>query len=130
MNIAIIAGHLGQDPELKYTKNESAVLRLRVATNDRIKRNGEWTDETTWHTVLMFGRRAEALNKHLHKGARVAARGRIQHRTYETRDGSKRTSHEILADDVDLFGGSGKQEGSRRESSAPQSDDPVEDDLF
>jgi single-strand DNA-binding protein len=129
MNVVILSGHLGQDPELKYTQGGAAVLRLRVATNDRTKRNGEWQDETTWHTVTCFGNRAEGLNRLLSKGKRVGVRGRLQIRSYEDRSGNKRTSVEVLADDVELQDRpeNGAGGGQRQPAGGSGADDPARD---
>lgn len=122
MNVATIAGTVGIDPELKYTSSGTAVMRLRVATSERRKRGDEWEDHTEWHTVTVFGKRAEGLQKVLGKGSRVAITGRLETRTWEDRDGNKRSSTAIVATDVTLQGdgrSNGARESSRREQESP-----------
>lgn len=116
MNVVCLAGNLGMDPEMKYTQNGGAILRMRLATSERRKRGEQWEDHTEWHTIIVFGNRAEGLNKILDKGAKVAVTGRIQHRQWEDKDGNRRTSTEVVANDVTLQG------GKRQARSAP--DDP------
>jgi len=108
MNRVILAGHIGIDPELKYMEGSgNAMLRFRLATSERWKdkRTGEKQERTEWHTVIMWGTRAEALNKHLAKGQAVLIEGKIQNRQWEDKDGNKRTTTEIVAHNLEFCGG-------------------------
>ena len=106
MNRVFICGNLGQDPELRTTSGSTAVVNLRVATNERRKgRDGEWTDHTEWHRVVAFGRQAESCGQHLTKGRKVLIEGRIQTRKWQDTDGNDRYSTEIVADRVHFVGG-------------------------
>lgn len=120
MNIAIITGNLGQDPELRHTQSGTAVMSLRIATTERIKKNDEWTDHSEWHTAVVWGRRAESLANILRKGAKVGVRGRLQTRSWEDSTGNKRYSTEINADDIELLGS--KPGGNTQGHSAPSDD--------
>lgn len=103
MNKAILMGNLGQEPELRMAQSGTAVLNLRLATNRRTKgADGEWTDETDWHSVVVFGRRAEGLAKVVQKGSKVLVEGRLQTREWEGKDGNKRRRTEVVAWDVEL----------------------------
>lgn len=116
MNKAILIGHLGMDPELRYTQGGTAILRMRLATTERfVTRGGEKQERTEWHTVIMWGNRAEALQKFLSKGQTVYVEGRIQTRAWEDKDGNKRYSTEINASDLGFLGGGGR-DGERSES--------------
>lgn len=113
INRAILVGHLGADPELKYTDSGQAVLRMRLATSESWKdKNGERKERTEWHTVVMWGKRAESLARHLGKGQQVGIEGRIQTRQWEDKTGAKRYSTEIVATDLHFLGG-GKSGGQR-----------------
>ena len=113
LNRVILIGNLGTDPELKYTQNGQAVLRLRLATTESyVNRAGERQQRTDWHTVIIWGKRGEALNNILSKGRPICAEGRIQYRQWEDKEGNKRNSTEIVATNVVLL-------GSRRDSGAP-----------
>lgn len=135
MNRAILIGNLGADPELKFLQNGQAVLRLRLATTERYKdKAGDTKESTEWHTVVLWGKRAEALHKILHKGKTIAVEGRIQTRSWEDKDGGKRYSTEINASDVHLLGGrggDGGERGSRGERPSTQGERaaPPDDDF-
>ncbi|MDH3726267.1 MAG: single-stranded DNA-binding protein [Myxococcales bacterium] len=113
LNRVILIGNLGTDPELKYTQNGQAVLRLRLATTESyLNRASERQQRTDWHTVIIWGKRGEALNNILSKGRPICVEGRIQYRQWDDKDGNKRNSTEIVATNIVLLGG-------RRDSSAP-----------
>lgn len=120
LNKAILVGNLGVDPELKYTQTSQAVLKLRLATSDSyMNKAGERQQRTEWHTVIVWGNRAEALNKILSKGRTIGVEGRIQTRSWEDKDGKKRYNTEIVASNVMLLGGRGGSPGDRPDSSMP-----------
>lgn len=113
LNRVTLIGNLGADPELKYTQGNQAVLRLRIATTESFaNRNGERQERTDWHSVTVWGKRAEALNKILSKGRTIFVEGRIQYRTWEDKDGAKRSATDIVASNIVLLGG-GRGDGSR-----------------
>lgn len=115
LNRADLIGNLGQDPELRYTNNGQACLNLRIAVNERWQdKSGEKRERTEWFTVVMWGKRAEALNKHLAKGQSVYVSGRLTTRQWEDKDGNKRSTTEIVANEL-LFLGGGKGGDQRAE---------------
>lgn len=109
LNRAILVGNLGMDPELKFTQGGQAVLRIRLATSDSfLNKAGERQERTEWHTVVVWGKRAESLNKILSKGRTIWVEGRIQTRSWEDKkDGGKRYATEINAQNIGLVGGGG-----------------------
>jgi len=112
VNKVLLIGNLGQQPELRFTKSEQAVLSLRIATNERFKnRDGEWQDRTEWHTVVVWGRRAEGLNKVVKKGTHLYIEGRLQTRSWEDKQGQKRYTTEVVAKEVVLLGRKGESGG-------------------
>ncbi|WP_053237602.1 single-stranded DNA-binding protein [Sandaracinus amylolyticus] len=112
LNKVLLIGNLGLDPELKYTQGGQAVLRLRLATTERYgNKAGERQERTEWHTVIVWGNRAEALNKILHKGRTIYVEGRLQTRNWEDKDGGKRSTTEIVATQILLLGGGQRGEG-------------------
>jgi single-strand DNA-binding protein len=116
LNKVQLIGHLGMDPELRFGQGGGAILRMRLATSESWVKDGAKQERTEWHTVVMFGTRAEALEKHLAKGERIYIEGRLQTRTWEDKDGGKRSATEIIANEL-LFLGGGKRDGGgeRRE---------------
>lgn len=119
LNRVLLIGNLGADPELKYTQGNQAVLRIRLATTESFaNRNGERQERTDWHSVTVWGNRAEALNKILSKGRTIFVEGRIQYRTWEDKDGAKRSATDIVAQEVVLLGGGGGRRDSGGTSGA------------
>lgn len=100
MNRVILAGHLGHDPELRQA-GETPVCNFSLATNEGTKDK----ERTEWHRIVVFGKQAENCSKYLTKGRAVFLEGRIQSRSYEGKDGQKKTSFEIIADRVQFLGG-------------------------
>jgi single-strand DNA-binding protein len=116
LNKAILIGNLGADPEVKFTQNGQAILKLRLATSEKWKnKDGELQERTEWHNVVMWGPRAEALGKILAKGRTIYVEGRIQTRSYEDKDGVKKYATDINANELLLLGGRGEG-GDRQES--------------
>jgi len=127
VNKAIIVGTLGQDPEVRYTANGSAVANISVATNEtwKDKSTGEAQERTEWHRIVMFGKLAEIAQQYLKKGSQAYFEGRIQTRKWQDNSGNDRYSTEIVANEMQMLGGrSGGGGGAPMESggqSQPQS---------
>ncbi len=100
INKCVVSGNLCADPELRQTKGGKAVLSMRLAVNERVKRGEEWVDEPSFLDAVVFGGVAEALARDLGKGSGVAVCGRIKQRSWEGQDGQRRSRVEIVADDV------------------------------
>lgn len=107
LNKVMLIGNLGADPELKFTQGGQAVLSLRIATTERyVSKGGEKQEKTEWHSVVIWGNRAEALNKFLAKGRTIYVEGRLQTRSWDDKkDGTKRYKTEINAQNILLLGG-------------------------
>jgi len=113
LNRVILIGNLGQDPELRFTQSNMGVLSLRMATTESYfdTNTKERKERTEWHTVVVWGKRGEALNKILSKGSRLCIEGRLQTRSWEDKQGNKRYSTEVNAQNVILLGGRGEGGG-------------------
>jgi single-strand DNA-binding protein len=97
----IVIGNLGRDPEKRYTQDGRPVTRFSVAaTTRRRERDGEWADHTEWFSVTVFGRQAETLAERVTKGTRVYVEGRLESRQYETQNGGKGFSLDVVANEV------------------------------
>ncbi len=111
VNKVILVGNLGQDPELKYTGNGTAVANLRLATSDSYKdASGNLVDNTQWHNIVAWARLAEICNEYLKKGSKIYIEGSLQTRTYEDKDGNTKYFTEVKARDMvmlDSRGGGG-----------------------
>lgn len=97
MNRVQLVGHLGRDPELKQTKSGTAVCNLSVATTERRKDGDEWVNHTEWHTVVVWGKKAEFCAKDLRKGSFVTVSGSLYTEKWE-KDGQTHYSTKIKAD--------------------------------
>ncbi|MCK5237583.1 MAG: single-stranded DNA-binding protein [Deltaproteobacteria bacterium] len=143
VNKAILIGRLGGDPEVRYTPNGSAVANFTVATSENWKdKEGAKQERTEWHRIVTFGRLAEICGEYLNKGKQVYIEGRIQTRQWEDRDGNKRYTTEIVANQMQMLGskndqgggsgggggGGGSSSGGGGGSSAPDGPPPIDDD--
>jgi single-strand DNA-binding protein len=112
LNRVMLLGNLGADPELKMTSGGQAVLKLRLATSETyLDRNKVRQERTEWHSVVVWGKRAEALGKFLTKGSRLFVEGGLRTSNYDDKDGNKRYRTEIVASNIILSGGGGRGGG-------------------
>jgi single-strand DNA-binding protein len=106
VNKVILVGRLGRDPETRYTGGGQAVANFSVATDETYKdRNGERQKRTEWHKIVVWGKQAEIAQQYLKKGALIFIEGRIQSREWQDKEGQKRTSFEIVANNFRMLGG-------------------------
>ena len=100
-----LIGRLGQDPEMKQTKNGRTLARFSLATIEVYKNSqGERTEETQWHPIVVWGERAEVAGKYLRKGKEVALEGKLVHRTYDDADGNKKYITEVVVNEFLMLG--------------------------
>jgi single-strand DNA-binding protein len=111
INRVVIVGNLTKDPELRGLPSGGSVCQLRVAVNERRKnaQTGQWDDHPNYFSVTVFGNSADATAKFLSKGRQVAIDGRLRWREWQDKDGARRESVEIVAQDVQFIGG--REEG-------------------
>ncbi len=107
LNKAILIGRLTRDPELKYLQNGTAVASFTLAV-DRTFKNKDGEKEADFIPIVAWRKTAELCGKYLTKGSQAAISGRIQTRSYDANDGSKRYVTEIVADEVQFIGGKGE----------------------
>ena len=98
INHVTLLGRVGADPELRSTKSGTAVVQLRLAT-DRYSKSNE-TTETDWHSVVVWGKTAEAVARYVAKGDRVHVTGRLQQHSWQTDPGERRSRTEVHASEV------------------------------
>jgi single-strand DNA-binding protein len=98
-NVTVV-GNLTRSPELRYTAGGRAIASFGIAANRRYQQNGEWQEVTSFFDVVAWSDLAEHLAACLEKGARVVVTGRLEQRSWESDDGTKRSKVEITADDV------------------------------
>ena len=104
-----VKGNLGSDPDLKFSKNNTAYCNFSLAYTPRKQVNGEWQDgETMWFKVVAFGTKAEAIADTYRKGDTVLVVGEMAQNTYTDKEGNEKTSMEITAKEVGLVPKLGK----------------------
>ena len=116
VNSVVLVGRLGSAPELRHSPSGTAVVQLRLAV-DRPRRGEDSEDHTDWLNVVAWGTVAENCSRYLDKGALVAVEGRVQSRSWQTRDGQRRYTVEIGARAVHFL--ESRQEAERRRAAGP-----------
>ncbi|MBE9529002.1 MAG: single-stranded DNA-binding protein [Proteobacteria bacterium] len=112
VNKAILVGNLGADPEMRYTPGGLAVANFTLATSEnRTNKEGTKETKTEWHKLVAFGKLAEICGEYLHKGKQVYIEGRIQTRNWEDKEGNKRYTTEIVANQMQMLGSRGDSGG-------------------
>jgi|WetSurSiteA1Bulk_404760.scaffolds.fasta_scaffold08279_4 single-strand DNA-binding protein len=105
LNKILLIGHLGKDPEIRYTPDGAAVASFSIATSENFTdKNGTRQERTEWHSVKAFGKLADICKQYLTKGRQVYIEGRIQTREYTDREGIKRRFTEVLANQMIMLG--------------------------
>ena len=108
-----LVGNLTRDPELRQTPSGTYVCQLSVAVNSSYKdAAGQWVDKPNFFNVVVWGNRGENCAKYLAKGRQVAVDGRLDQRSWEAQDGTRRSKVEIVADTVIFIGGQNQGGGS------------------
>ena len=125
VNRVILVGHLGGDPEMRYTSSGTPVTNFSLATNERWNnQDGERQERTEWHKIVTWSKLAEISNQYLTKGQLVFIEGRIQTREWDDRDGNKRRTTEIVASDMRMMSPR-SSDGPRQEQKQEQQQEPV-----
>lgn len=110
VNKVILIGNLGDDPEVRFTGTGQAVATLRMATNERwTDKSGQPQERTEWHRIVVWGKQAEHCKEYLSKGRQIYVEGRIQTREWNDKEGNKRYTTEIVAQNVRFLGSPGER---------------------
>jgi single-strand DNA-binding protein len=133
LNKVMIIGHLGRDPEMRYTPSGRPVTTFSVATSRSWKSaDGEQHSETEWFNVVAWGSLAEICKQYLSKGRQVYIEGRLQTRRWEDDDGNKRTTTEIVAKEMVMLGERRRDKEKDTEEDLPDSfsdEENIEDEF-
>lgn len=126
LNKVMVMGHVGRDPETRYSQDGgTAITRMSVATSRRTKgQDGNYTEETEWHTISIFGKQAEAAAKYLKKGSAVFVEGRLRTRKWQ-KDGIDRYSTEIICENWQFAGAKGETAEGGEQPASQQFEKPV-----
>lgn len=126
LNKVLLIGNLTRDPELRYIPSGSAVATFTVAVNRVYKdQAGEKKEQTSFIRVVVWGRRAEVCGEYLSKGSPVFVEGRLQSRDWETQEGQKRSTVEVVADNIQFLRGANAKgaQGAAAGQAAPAPED-------
>lgn len=105
LNKVMVIGHVGRDPEMRYTPSGKPVTSFSVATSRSwTNSEGERRQETEWFNVVAWGNLAEICKQHIRKGQQVYVEGRLQTRSWEDHEGKKRFRTELVASEMILLG--------------------------
>ena len=134
INKVILIGRLGKDPEVRYTPSGVPVANFSLATSEewKDKSTGEKQERTEWHKVEAWRRLGEICGEYLHKGKQVYIEGRLQTDTWEDRDGNKRYTTKIIAQNMQMLDSTGRGDKLRPEENQMESEEPIrvpEDDI-
>lgn len=112
LNKVIIIGHLGRDPEVRFTSTGDAVCTLNIATSERFRdKAGEQREATEWHRVVLYRRQAEVARDYLKKGSLVFVEGSLKTRKWTDKHGQERFRTEIEALEMKMLGRSEERNG-------------------
>lgn len=120
VNKAILIGHLGKDPEIRYMPNGDQVAQMSIATTETWKdKNGEKQERTEWHRIVMYRKLAEIAGQYLKKGRSVYIEGRIQTQKYtDKKDGIERYVTQIIAETMKMLGNNPNSQNQQNQSQA------------
>ena len=105
VNKVVLVGHLGGDPETRFTPSGAAVANFNLATNESWRdANGDIQDKTEWHRCVMFGKSAEMAGDLLKKGQLIFTEGKLQTRNWEDKEGVKRYTTEVVCEMFTMLG--------------------------
>ena len=122
VNKVVILGRLGADPEIRYTPSGVAVANFNMATTESwTDKSGTKQDRTEWHRIVVWGKLGELCNQYLSKGRQAFIEGKLQTRSWEGKDGSKRYTTEIVGSNVQFIGGANAGTGAGANSNTNSS---------
>jgi len=104
VNKVLLVGNLGKNPELRFTPNGKACCKFPLATSEVWMTDGGKQERTEWHQIVVWGKSAENCGQYLTKGRQVFVEGAIRSRSYDAKDGTKRSVTEIVSQRVQFLG--------------------------
>jgi len=125
LNKVFLMGNLTRDPDLRFTPAGLGVTTLNLAVNTMVGRDdqGNPKEDVLFVDVIVFGKMAEAVGEYLKKGSPVFVEGRLRYRTWEDKDGSRRSKHEVAANRVQFLSSKGRTESEETSGYTPEDDD-------
>lgn len=137
INKVILVGHLGKDPEIRHLEGGVAVASFPLATSETYNKDGRKVEQTEWHNIVMWRGLADVAAKYLQKGKLVYIEGKIRTRSFEDKEGIKKYTTEIVAENFTMLGrksdfednGNGAQRMQGKPEGGVADFGPADDDL-
>ena len=104
INKVILVGHLGKDPEVRHLDGNVTVASFPLATSETYNKDGKRIEQTEWHNIVMWRGLAEVASKYLQKGKLVYIEGKLRTRSFEDKEGHKKYTTEIVAENFTMLG--------------------------
>lgn len=121
MNKVMLIGNVGKEPDVRYVDHGVAVARLSLATTERgytLQNGTQVPDRTDWHSIVLWRRLAEIVEKYVHKGDKLYVEGRLRYTTYDDKRGVRHTVTEIWAENMEML--TPKQQASPAQNAAAE----------
>ncbi|HEX7367355.1 MAG TPA: single-stranded DNA-binding protein [Pelobium sp.] len=118
INKVILVGHLGKDPEVRHLDGNVSVASFPLATSESYNKDGKRIEQTEWHNIVMWRGLADVAAKYLQKGKLVYIEGKLRTRSFEDKEGHKKYSTEIVAENFTLLGRKTDFEGNNNQNTA------------
>ncbi len=102
----MLIGNVGAEPEIRYVEQGVAVARLRLATTERgytLQNGTQVPDHTDWHSIILWRKLAEVVEKYVHKGDKLYIEGRLRYSTFDDKNGQRKYVTEIWADNMEML---------------------------
>jgi single-strand DNA-binding protein len=124
INVVILSGNLGKEPEIKYTSGGKAVGKLSLAVSSSAKdASGDWVEKTDWHQIVCFEKTAELAQQYLTKGSKISVQGRLSNSSWEDKQtGEKKYRTEIVASDIIFLDSKGESKSTGNTIPAAEDD--------
>lgn len=121
INKVILVGHLGKDPEVRHLEGGVTVASFPLATSETFNKDGRKIEQTEWHNIVMWRGLADVASKYLQKGKLVYIEGKLRTRSFEDREGHKKYTTEVVAENFTMLGRKSDFEGGNSGHQTPQS---------
>src|ERR1700742_1454351 len=119
INKVILVGHLGKDPEVRYLEGGVSVTSFPLATSESYNKDGRKVEQTEWHNIVMWRGLADVAAKFLQKGKLVYIEGKLRTRSFEDKEGVKKYTTEVVAENFTLLGRKSDFEGDVVKAAKP-----------
>ncbi len=125
INKVILVGHLGKDPEVRHLEGGVSVASFPLATSETYNKDGRKIEQTEWHNIVMWRGLADVASKYLQKGKLVYIEGKLRTRSFEDKEGHKKYTTEIVAENFTMLGRKSDFENNAIQQSDKQEEQPM-----